>query len=86
MFLKTAVLLVGALVASVLCPTNAALTKGHDLSSVALMESSQGAKWLSTAGKTTTIETILGAGGMNAVRLRYVTSTTFSVSNVDLTN
>ncbi|KAE8969942.1 hypothetical protein PR003_g28545 [Phytophthora rubi] len=80
MFLKTAVLLVGALVASVLCPTNAALTKGHDLSSVALMESSQGAKWLSAAGKATTIETILGAGGMNAVRLRLWTSGQYDLS------
>jgi arabinogalactan endo-1,4-beta-galactosidase len=47
-----------------------AITKGHDLSSVGLMETAQGAKWISTSGTTTTIESILGAGGMDAVRLR----------------
>ncbi|GMF15334.1 unnamed protein product [Phytophthora lilii] len=47
-----------------------ALTKGHDLSSVGLMETEQGANWISTSGNTTTIEAILGAGGMDTVRLR----------------
>ncbi|OWZ07048.1 Arabinogalactan endo-1,4-beta-galactosidase, partial [Phytophthora megakarya] len=68
MFLK-ALLVVGACIAS-MATTTAALTKGHDLSSVGLMETTQGAKWISTAGKTTTIESILGDGGMQAVRLR----------------
>ncbi|GMF11070.1 unnamed protein product [Phytophthora lilii] len=73
MFLKAAMLITGACVASML-NTAAALTKGHDLSSVGLMETTQGAKWISTSGKTTTIETILGDGGMNAVRLRLWTA------------
>ncbi|GMF29611.1 unnamed protein product [Phytophthora fragariaefolia] len=80
MFLKTAVLFAGALLASAFSPTTAALTKGHDLSSVALMESSQGARWISTTGKTTTIESILGDGGMNAVRLRLWTAGDYNLS------
>ncbi|KAL3661543.1 hypothetical protein V7S43_013303 [Phytophthora oleae] len=52
----------------------AALAKGHDLSSVGLMETSQGANWISTSGNTTTIESILGSGGMDTVRLRIWTS------------
>jgi arabinogalactan endo-1,4-beta-galactosidase len=70
MFLQSALLFAGACAASVLS-TATALTKGHDLSSVGLMETAQGANWISTSGNTTTIESILGAGGMDAVRLRY---------------
>lgn len=71
MFLK-AVLFFGGICAATTLDTASALTKGHDLSSVGLMETSQGANWISTSGNTTTIESILGAGGMDAVRLRYV--------------
>lgn len=49
-----------------------ALTKGHDLSSVRLVEKEQGAVWYNTKGKGTPIEDILGSGGMDSVRLRYV--------------
>ncbi|KAI9993204.1 hypothetical protein PInf_015275 [Phytophthora infestans] len=68
MFFKD-LLFVGVCIASAITST-AALTKGHDLSSVGIMEASEGAKWISTAGKTTTIESILGGGGMDSVRLR----------------
>ncbi|CAH0481554.1 unnamed protein product [Peronospora belbahrii] len=51
-----------------------ALTKGHDLSFVTLMETKQGANWIPTSGKHTSIESILGAGGMDTVRLRLWTS------------
>lgn len=50
----------------------AAISKGHDLSSAGYMETEQGATWLSESGSTSTIEDILGAGGMDSVRLRYV--------------
>ncbi|EGZ21792.1 beta-galactosidase [Phytophthora sojae] len=52
-----------------------ALTKGHDLSSVRLVEKEQGAVWYNTKGKGTPIEDILGSGGMDSVRLRTWTST-----------
>ncbi|KAL7694076.1 putative glycosyl hydrolase family 53, glycoside hydrolase superfamily [Plasmopara halstedii] len=58
----------------------AALTKGHDLSSVGLMETTKGANWISTDGTTTTIESILGAGGMEAVRLRLWTSGDYNLN------
>ncbi|KAG6611000.1 Arabinogalactan endo-1,4-beta-galactosidase [Phytophthora cinnamomi] len=74
MFLKTALLFAGACVAGVLNTATAALTNGHDLSSVAIMETAEGAHWISTSGNTTTIETILGEGGMQAVRLRIWTA------------
>lgn len=44
--------------------------KGHDLSSVTQMEDAEGATFKNTAGTTESVEAILGAGGMNAVRLR----------------
>ncbi|EEY56388.1 arabinogalactan endo-1,4-beta-galactosidase [Phytophthora infestans T30-4] len=72
MFIQTALLLAGVCASSML-DTAAALTKGHDLSSVSLMETSQGANWISTSGSTTSIESILGAGGMDTVRLRLWT-------------
>ena len=50
---------------------SAAISKGHDLSSVAQMENSEGATWLTTSGQQTSIEGILGSGGMDSVRLRY---------------
>ncbi|KAL4155421.1 hypothetical protein PRNP1_007531 [Phytophthora ramorum] len=50
-----------------------ALTKGHDLSSAAVMEKDQGTVWYSTKGKEMAIEEILGAGGMDSVRLRLWT-------------
>ncbi|KAL1645157.1 hypothetical protein SLS58_003862 [Diplodia intermedia] len=50
-----------------------ALSKGHDLSSVGYMETDQGATWLTESGSTSTIEDILGAGGMDSVRLRLWT-------------
>ncbi|KAL4100065.1 hypothetical protein PRIC1_007862 [Phytophthora ramorum] len=50
-----------------------ALTKGHDLSSAAVMEKEQGTVWYSTKGKEMAIEEILGAGGMDSVRLRLWT-------------
>ncbi|KAG6944947.1 hypothetical protein JG688_00016820 [Phytophthora aleatoria] len=78
MFLK-ALLFVGVCIASALTST-AALTKGHDLSSVGIMEASQGAKWISTSGKTTTIESILGGGGMDTVRLRLWTSGDYNLT------
>ncbi|KAG1696410.1 hypothetical protein DVH05_018542 [Phytophthora capsici] len=73
MFLQTALLLIGTYAANIF-DSAAALTKGHDLSSVSLMETSQGANWISPSGNTTTIESILGAGGMDTVRLRIWTS------------
>ncbi|GMF29606.1 unnamed protein product [Phytophthora fragariaefolia] len=69
--LKT-VLLAGCAWAASTLSTAVALTKGHDLSSVGLMESKQGTKWISTSGNATTIESILGAGGMDTVRLRSI--------------
>ncbi|KAG3068642.1 hypothetical protein PC121_g10148 [Phytophthora cactorum] len=80
MFLK-ALLFVGVCVASALTFT-VALTKGHDLSSVGIMEASQGAKWISTSGKTTTIESILGGGGMDTVRLRLWTSGDYNLTYI----
>ncbi|KAB2581066.1 putative arabinogalactan endo-beta-1 [Lasiodiplodia hormozganensis] len=50
-----------------------ALSKGHDLSSAGYMETDQGATWLTESGSTSTIEEILGAGGMDSVRLRLWT-------------
>ncbi|POM68818.1 Arabinogalactan endo-1,4-beta-galactosidase, partial [Phytophthora palmivora] len=73
MILQTALLFAGACIASVF-DISTALTKGHDLSSVGLMETDQGAKWISTSGNTTTIESILGTGGMDTVRLRIWTA------------
>ncbi|KUF93038.1 hypothetical protein AM588_10009055 [Phytophthora nicotianae] len=78
MFLK-ALLFIGVCIASAL-PSTAALIKGHDLSSVGIMEASQGAKWISTSGKTTTIESILGGGGMDTVRLRLWTSGDYNLT------
>lgn len=49
-----------------------AFVKGHDLSSAGLMETEQGATWYSTSGKASALEDILGAGGMDSVRLRCV--------------
>ncbi|KAL4100066.1 hypothetical protein PRIC1_007863 [Phytophthora ramorum] len=72
MVLQTALLFAGACVAC-LFDCTAGLTKGHDLSSVGLMETEQGANWISTSGNTTTIESILGGGGMDTVRLRIWT-------------
>ncbi|KAG6611003.1 Arabinogalactan endo-1,4-beta-galactosidase [Phytophthora cinnamomi] len=51
-----------------------ALTRGHDLSSVRLMEKKLGVVWYNNAGKEEAIEDILRAGGMDAVRLRIWTS------------
>ncbi|KAL4100067.1 hypothetical protein PRIC1_007864 [Phytophthora ramorum] len=73
MFLKTALLFVGACVASAFPTSAAAMINGHDLSSAALMETTQGAHWISTTGNTTTIESIFSDGGMDAVRLRIWT-------------
>ncbi|OJD36414.1 arabinogalactan endo-beta-galactosidase [Diplodia corticola] len=50
-----------------------ALSKGHDLSSAGYMETDQGTTWLTESGSTSTIEDILGAGGMDSVRLRLWT-------------
>ncbi|RLN61873.1 hypothetical protein BBP00_00005120 [Phytophthora kernoviae] len=72
MHIQEALLFVGAIAASVFGAT-AALTKGHDLSSVGIMETQQGANWLTTEGKNTTIESIFGGGGMDSVRLRIWT-------------
>ena len=51
---------------------NAATTfyHGHDLSSLVLMETTQHATWYSLNGTNSTADVILGAGGMNSVRLR----------------
>ncbi|RLN70386.1 hypothetical protein BBJ28_00018675 [Nothophytophthora sp. Chile5] len=73
MFAQTALLLAGMCAASVLGSASA-MTKGHDLSSVGLMETDQGATWYSTSGKESAIEDILGAGGMDSVRLRIWTA------------
>lgn len=57
-----------------LAASSTALTyKGHDLSSVPIMEDTEGATFYNAAGSAEAVEDILGAGGMNAVRLRYVT-------------
>jgi arabinogalactan endo-1,4-beta-galactosidase len=47
-----------------------AIVYGHDLSSAGIMEAQEGASWYTTAGTKSTIEGILGAGGMQSVRLR----------------
>ncbi|KAG6610997.1 putative beta-galactosidase [Phytophthora cinnamomi] len=57
-----------------------ALTKGHDLSSVAVMEKEQGTVWYNTAGKQAAIENILGAGGMDSVRLRIWTGEEYALN------
>lgn len=72
-YLKTALLLAGSLAASVF-NTATALTKGHDISSVGIMETQEGAHWLNAKGTNTSLEKILGAGGMEAVRLRLWTA------------
>ncbi|KAJ3110326.1 hypothetical protein HK100_003077 [Physocladia obscura] len=51
-----------------------AFLNGHDLSSTGYMETQQGALWYDTNGKQQTLETILGSGGMNSVRLRLWTA------------
>lgn len=50
--------------------------KGHDLSSVAMMETGQGAIWHAASGTESTIESILASGGMTTVRLRLWVSST----------
>jgi arabinogalactan endo-1,4-beta-galactosidase len=72
MFLRSALLFAGACIAGALSSASAALLNGHDLSSVGLMETVQGANWIDTDGNTTTIESIFRDGGMDAVRLRCV--------------
>lgn len=47
-----------------------ALVKGHDLSSAVYMETNEGVTWYNEAGTKASIESILGAGGMQSVRLR----------------
>ncbi|KAG3249886.1 hypothetical protein PI124_g5491 [Phytophthora idaei] len=74
MFFESALLFAGACVTSVLNTAGAVLTNGHDLSSVALMETVHGAQWIDTDGNTTTIESIFSEGGMDAVRLRIWTA------------
>ncbi|KUF93041.1 hypothetical protein AM588_10009056 [Phytophthora nicotianae] len=74
MFLRTAFLFASTCLASALSSSAAALTNGHDLSSVALMETIHGAQWIDTDGNTTTIESIFSEGGMDAVRLRIWTA------------
>ncbi|KAI9912643.1 hypothetical protein PsorP6_006145 [Peronosclerospora sorghi] len=71
---KTLLLFTSFHIASMSYNVAGELLKGHDLSSVALMETKEGAKWISTSGENTTIETILGDGGMNTVRLRLWTA------------
>ncbi|KAI9912496.1 hypothetical protein PsorP6_006186 [Peronosclerospora sorghi] len=56
------------------------LLKGHDLSSLGLMEKTEGVTWYSTSGKASTIETILGDGGMKAVRLRLWTTGQYNLT------
>ncbi|KAI9661879.1 MAG: hypothetical protein M1821_009118 [Bathelium mastoideum] len=57
-----------------------AFSKGHDLSSVAQMEDSEGATWLTTSGEQSTIENILGTGGMDSVRLRLWTAEEYGLN------
>ncbi|KAI9694255.1 MAG: hypothetical protein M1820_009113 [Bogoriella megaspora] len=57
----------------------ASIAKGHDLSSVAAMEKEQGANWYTTAGQKSTIESILGNGGMDSVRLRLWTASEYGL-------
>jgi arabinogalactan endo-1,4-beta-galactosidase len=66
-------LLLGACVALGL-RSAAAFTKGHDLSSVGYMETDKGVTWYNQNGQVESVEAILGAGGMQSVRLRYVVS------------
>ncbi|KAG1696408.1 hypothetical protein DVH05_018540 [Phytophthora capsici] len=73
MFHRAALVFAGACIASVYSTVSATLTNGHDLSSVALMETDKGAHWLDTDGNATTIESIFTVGGMDAVRLRIWT-------------
>jgi arabinogalactan endo-1,4-beta-galactosidase len=58
--------------ASAVVAANAAILKGHDLSSAAYMEANDGARWFTANGVETPLENILAAGGMESVRLRYV--------------
>lgn len=58
--------------ATAMAATDAAILKGHDLSSAAYMEAKDGARWFTADGVETPLENILAAGGMESVRLRYV--------------
>uniref|UniRef100_K3WHU0 arabinogalactan endo-beta-1,4-galactanase n=1 Tax=Globisporangium ultimum (strain ATCC 200006 / CBS 805.95 / DAOM BR144) TaxID=431595 RepID=K3WHU0_GLOUD len=57
----------------------AAVIKGHDLSSMTYMETLEGVTWYSAAGKQEKLETILGEGGMQSVRLRIWTLDTYGL-------
>ncbi|KAF2229658.1 glycoside hydrolase family 53 protein [Viridothelium virens] len=57
-----------------------AIVHGHDLSSVTQMEQDQGANWYTTSGQKSTIESILGDGGMDSVRLRLWTADEYGLS------
>ncbi|KAK8191800.1 family 53 glycosyl hydrolase [Phyllosticta capitalensis] len=56
-----------------------AFYKGHDLSSAGYMETDQGAVWKSASGSESTLEAIMGAGGMDSVRLRIWTGTDYGL-------
>uniref|UniRef100_K3WHT9 arabinogalactan endo-beta-1,4-galactanase n=1 Tax=Globisporangium ultimum (strain ATCC 200006 / CBS 805.95 / DAOM BR144) TaxID=431595 RepID=K3WHT9_GLOUD len=59
--------------------TAAAFTTGHDLSSAGYMEKDKGVTWYTAAGKAAPLETILGAGGMQSVRLRLWTGSEYGL-------
>ncbi|ETM54709.1 hypothetical protein L914_01992 [Phytophthora nicotianae] len=77
-FLKI-VAFVAVCIGTVLTPA-AALLKGHELSSAGIMETSRGATWRSTTGRPATIESILGGGGINSVRLCLWTSGDYNLT------
>ncbi|KAF4552526.1 putative glycosyl hydrolase family 53 protein 4 [Elsinoe fawcettii] len=59
-----------------------AFTKGFDLSSAGYMEQEQHVTWYNYNGQKQTIESILGANGMNTVRLRLWTGKAYGIDYV----
>ncbi|EGZ21790.1 putative beta-galactosidase [Phytophthora sojae] len=80
MFARRTLLGAAACASALLVDGVQALVKGHDLSSVAVMEKEQGTVWYNTAGKQAAIEDILGAGGMDSVRLRIWTGEEYALN------
>lgn len=56
--------------ASAMVTADAAVIKGHDLSSATYMEVQEGARWFSPDGVEEPLEDIFASGGMESVRLR----------------
>ncbi|KAF2218519.1 family 53 glycosyl hydrolase [Elsinoe ampelina] len=59
-----------------------AFSKGFDLSSTAAMEQAERVTWYNTNGQKQSIEAILGANGMDSIRLRLWTGSQYGVNYV----